>query len=158
MSPLRANAAVNPKDQAAEAEERCPLDLLEPAADEAIARALANGRDKYRLRNFTDPNNRISYRVYLAAMRRHINALLRDEDLAPDSGLHHLAHVGANVHVLMAAMEAGTLVDDRNPHRADVTVAEMEEAAQPGLPDPSTDPLLRPFPVTTEWADRVFGA
>lgn len=106
---------MNPKDAAAAQEARVRLDLLEPAADEQIAAALANGADKYGLRNFVQPDNEISLRTYIAAMRRHLNALLRGEDDAADSGLHHLAHIGANVHVLLAAREAGTLVDDRAP-------------------------------------------
>lgn len=150
--------SLNPKDAAAAADERCPLDLLEPAADEQIARALANGRDKYGLRNFTAPDNQISYRVYLAAIRRHINELLRYEDVADDSGLHHLAHIGANVHVVLAAIEAGTLVDDRDPHAlrddADHVIPIVPpERMYPRLPDPRVDPLLRPFPLTQEWIE-----
>lgn len=108
----------NPKDVAAQSERRVRLDLLEPVAEAQIARAMEFGAiDKgYGIRNFVAPGNDISLRCYLAAMRRHIDALLDGEDEAPDSGLHHLAHVGANVHVVLAAKAAGTLVDDRNPH------------------------------------------
>lgn len=102
----------NPKDAAAGAEDRAPLDLLEPAADEAVARALGFGAEKYGVRNYTQVP--IRARVYIAAMRRHLAAWLDGEDYASDSGLHHLAHVGANVHVAMAAMAAGTFIDDRH--------------------------------------------
>jgi hypothetical protein len=46
-------------------------------------------------------------------MKRHIAAWLDGEDDAPDSGVNHLAHVGASVHILLKAMECGSFVDDR---------------------------------------------
>lgn len=103
--------SLNPKDQLARVEAKPRLDLLEPVADEAIAAALADGLAKYGHRNYA--KTPVSLRVYLAAIRRHVAAYLAGEDDAPDSGLHHLAHVGANVHVILAAAQAGTLVDDR---------------------------------------------
>lgn len=105
----------NPKDAAATAAHRDRLDLLEPAAESMIAAALENGAitKEYGIRNYiTVP---ISYRVYIAAMERHIAALKRGEDLAQDSLIHHLGHLGANIHILAAAAEAGSLVDDRGP-------------------------------------------
>lgn len=110
-------APVNPKDIAAQTEGRARLDLLEPAADEQIVRALAAGADKYGLRNFTI--SQIEARTYVAAMRRHLTAFLRGEDFAEDTGFHHLAHVGANVHVVLAAIEASTFIDDRSPAPAE---------------------------------------
>jgi len=101
----------NPKDEAAVAEERARLDLLEPVAEAQIAKALAFGADKYGIRNFTLSD--IKARTYVAAMKRHIDAWLDGEDDAPDSGVHHLAHVAASVHVVLAAMAAGRFQDDR---------------------------------------------
>jgi hypothetical protein len=101
----------NPKDEAAKHEDRVPLDLLEPVADEQIARALQQGAQKYGRRNFVQTP--IEARVYVAAMKRHIAAWLDGEDDAPDSGVNHLAHVGASVHILLKAMECGSFVDDR---------------------------------------------
>jgi hypothetical protein len=101
----------NPKDAQAAREGRSRLDLLEPTAERQIAAALATGADKYGIRNFT--SSEISARTYLAAMRRHIDAWLDGEDADAESGLHPLAHVGANVHVVLAAIDAGSLVDDR---------------------------------------------
>jgi hypothetical protein len=101
----------NPKDEAAKNEDRVPLDLLEPVADEQIARALQQGAQKYGRRNFT--KTPIEARVYGAAMRRHLAAWLEGEDNAPDSGVHHLGHVGACVHVVLKAIESGSFVDDR---------------------------------------------
>lgn len=103
---------VNPKDVEALKLGKAPLDLLEPVADEAVSRALAFGAGKYGVRNYVE--SPIAARVYVAAMRRHLAAWLRGEDVAEDSGVHHLAHVGANVHCCLAAIEAGTFIDDRH--------------------------------------------
>lgn len=125
------SAPGNPKDVAAQTEDKVRLDLLEPPADDAIARVLAHGADKYGLQNYrTIP---IHYRTYIAATRRHLKALLRGEDNDPDSGESHWAHVGANVHVILAAMEEGTVVDDRGPApRSDEQEARSAAANQSG--------------------------
>lgn len=101
----------NPKDREALSKGKTRLDLLEPSANESIAKALAFGADKYGIRNYvTIP---IELRVYLAAIQRHLDALKRGEDFAEDSGVSHWGHIGANVHVVEAALEAGIAVDDR---------------------------------------------
>ena len=102
----------NPKDRLATAQDKAPLDYLEPVADEAIARAIRSGAVKYGTRNYVEEP--IEARIYVAAFRRHITAWLKGEDIDPDSGMHHLAHVGANVHVVLAAIEAGEFIDDRH--------------------------------------------
>lgn len=105
--------AVNPKDVAATRDGKAPLDLLEHVADLEISRALGTGAKKYGRKNFrTIP---ILATVYGGAVRRHIGAWLAGEDLDPESGLSHLAHIGANVHVLLAAIEAETFRDNRGP-------------------------------------------
>jgi hypothetical protein len=104
---------VNPKDLAAMRDKKPQLDLLEHAADVEIARVMATGAAKYGRKNYlTSP---ISVTVYGGAIRRHVGAWLAGEDLDPESGISHLAHIGANVHVVLAAMEAGTFTDDRDP-------------------------------------------
>lgn len=102
---------INPKDALAVREDKAPLNFLEPAGNEGIARALKFGGDKYGPRNYLQTPVLLS--VYIAAMERHIDALKEGEDFAPDSGCHHTDHVGANVHIIKAALKHGTLVDDR---------------------------------------------
>jgi hypothetical protein len=106
----------NPKAARATRDEKSPLDLLEHAADLEVARALQTGAVKYGKKNYrTIP---IFASTYGAALRRHVGAWLSGEDLDPESGLSHLAHVGANLHVLYGAIESGTFVDDRGPGQA----------------------------------------
>jgi hypothetical protein len=105
---------LNPKQAAATRDMKAPLDLLEHAADVEIARAIHTGAVKYGKQNYKSIGA-IFASTYGAAVRRHIGAWLNGEDLDPESGLSHLSHIGANIHVLFGAMEAGTFHDDRGP-------------------------------------------
>lgn len=128
----------NPKDTLAIQEDRAPLDYLEPAGDEATARVLKFGADKYGRRNYVKVP--ILYRVYIGAAKRHLAALQRGEDLAPDSLIHHAGHVAANMQIILAAIEAGTLVDDRGPFPETQSPAPHDAFAdgleQPGMNAP----------------------
>jgi hypothetical protein len=103
---------VNPKAARADQEGKAPLQHLERVALEATARVLAGGADKYGERNYRSTNVLVS--TYVGAVLRHALAWADGEDLDPDDGEHHLAHVEANVHVVLGALAAGTLVDDRH--------------------------------------------
>lgn len=103
---------VNPKDVEAQKLGKAPLEYLEPIADRQIAWAMKYGGDKYGIRNYTI--SPISARVYVGAMRRHLADWSEGEDIASDSGLHHLAHVGANVHVVLKAIHVAKFIDDRD--------------------------------------------
>ena len=148
-------ADLNPKDAAALRDSKPTLDLLEYVANVEIAKAMKHGADKYGKGNFrTIP---IYASTYVAAIERHIGAWGTGEDLDQDSGLHHLAHIGANVHVLYAAMDAGTLVDDRGPATRD----ELQELASrrsngqhSGMIKLGADPLVRTQPNGSE-ADEI---
>jgi hypothetical protein len=104
---------MNPKDLEAQTKGKVRLDLLEPEGNRVTAEALAFGADKYGVQNYVKVP--IQYRVYLAAIQRHLDALKTGEDVAADSGVHHMGHIAANVHVFMASLAAGVVVDDRGP-------------------------------------------
>lgn len=105
--------SLNPKDAAQLRDKKPPLDLLEREANEATAWAMAHGAAKYGRQNYlTIP---IHARIYAAAVMRHAQQFLDGEDQDADSGLSHWAHIGANVHVFLAALAAGKVVDDRGP-------------------------------------------
>ena len=103
----------NPKDIAAKDENRAPLDYLEPAAEKAIAHVMKLGATKYGRRNFTVAD--VGLGTYLAAMKRHIDAVIEGEWTDPESGVAHLAHVGANVHVVLGAQAYDKLVMNIEP-------------------------------------------
>jgi hypothetical protein len=107
---------LNPKDQLAQRENKVRMDLLDLDALEGVARVMEFGAITrgYGVRNYvTIP---IAERVYIAATLRHLSAIMRGEDKAPDSGLDHWDHIGANAMIVKKAKLAGTLVDDRGPH------------------------------------------
>jgi hypothetical protein len=70
--------------------------------------AIKYGRQNYRVEH-------VAMRVYAAAMMRHIGEWLDGSDEDHESGQHPLAHVAANVHVVLGALDEGTLIDDRGP-------------------------------------------
>lgn len=106
-------AESNPKAVAAERDYKVPLDLLEYAAELDIAKALSTGAKKYGRKNYQ--KGQIRATTYGAAMLRHLLAWLDGQDCDTESGLRHIAHIGANVHVLYGAIYAGSFVDDRDP-------------------------------------------
>lgn len=90
---------------------KVPLHLVPPSASHYLAEAFENGATKYGPYNWRD--NPISVSVYYAAMKRHIDAYWDGEELASDSGVHHIAHAMACMAMLLDAKSVGTLNDDR---------------------------------------------
>jgi hypothetical protein len=105
---------LNPKELAAIHDGRAPLELLELVAERQIAFALGEGAKKYGKKNFRCVGS-IKASVYGTAIIHHVMQWLHEGDIDTDSGLHHLAKVGACVHVVLAAIDAGTFEDDRGP-------------------------------------------
>ena len=122
-----ADPEVNPKQLQATRDQKVPLHLLEPVANAEIAKALAHGAHKYGRRNFYQTP--ILATVYVGALRRHTDAILDGELVDPDSGLSHWAHIGANVHVALAAMKAGTFVDDTAPEEQSEVQKRLSDAS-----------------------------
>jgi len=84
---------------------------IPPAAILYLAQAMSNGVVKYGLFNWRD--HAVTMSVYTDAIDRHLMALKDGEDVASDSGVHHLAHVMACCAILLDAMECGKLIDNR---------------------------------------------
>lgn len=107
--PRRITRIPNPKDVAGRS--KCPLHLIPGVAEAQTARALQHGALKYGEWNWRSIP--INATPYIAAARRHLAAWTDGEDVDPESGLSHLAHVAATLAILMDAEAVGTLVDDR---------------------------------------------
>lgn len=92
--------------------------LPKPALD-AISEVLAYGAQKYATETTSgDHNWRKGYEWSKShdAMGRHLWAHINGEDLDPDSGLPHLAHLGAHVCFMLTWLAEGgvfTEFDDR---------------------------------------------
>jgi hypothetical protein len=86
-----------------------------------VGEVCANGANKYGLKNWRDQPIQLS--DYLNALFRHFKAVCEGEDidpvkpadpnLAPGSGLRHLAHIAATCLIVMDAQDHGSLIDDR---------------------------------------------
>ena len=106
----KTSKATNPKDGIAA--NKMPLHLWPETATIYGCLALLSGMLKYGRSNWRVKGVLAS--VYVDATKRHLNAWFEGQDMDVDSGLPHLAHALASLAVLVDAISAGNLVDDRN--------------------------------------------
>lgn len=66
------------------------MDLIDPFAEEQLARVLTFGAKKYAPHNW---RGGINQSRLIAAARRHLNAFAKGEDEDPETGLQHAAHL-----------------------------------------------------------------
>ena len=86
------------------------MDLLSGAALEEIAKVLTFGAKKYEAHNWRKGMD--WSRLYGAALR-HLHAHLDGQNLDPESGLSHLAHLGCCIMFLLEYEAKGLGNDDR---------------------------------------------
>jgi hypothetical protein len=75
------------------------------------AHGMMNGAKKYGPFNWREKD--VIASIYIDAMLRHIAAWFEREEMAEDSGVHHLGHAIACASILLDAQENGNLIDDR---------------------------------------------
>lgn len=90
---------------------KCPLHLLPPDALRETAWVHKLGAEKYGPFNWR--THHVNATTYVAAIMRHLMAWSEGEDLDPESGRSHLAHIAASANILMDAQKHGSLIDDR---------------------------------------------
>jgi len=73
--------------------EKIRLDLIPPAATEGIGLVLTFGAKKYAAYNWAKG---IHYSRILGAIKRHLLAIEKGEDVDPESGLLHIDHIACN--------------------------------------------------------------
>jgi hypothetical protein len=88
------------------------FELIPAVALFAIAEALTYGAKKYEADNYRKGGG-LAWRRIFGAINRHAWAWLGGEDLDPESGLNHLAHMGAGVVMLLELVLTGNGKDDR---------------------------------------------
>lgn len=101
--------ATNPKDILGDTKPQ--LHLIPPAANLYEAIVMKLGADKYGPYNWRE--KKVRYTVYISAALRHLAAALDGEEMDPESGVPHIAHVRACMGILLDAKATGNLVDDR---------------------------------------------
>lgn len=86
------------------------MDLLDPIALEGLAAVLTFGAKKYASHNW---RGGISYSRLIGALFRHGFAVVRGEDLDPESGLPHIDHLGCCWMFLSNLSKTRPDLDDR---------------------------------------------
>lgn len=99
----------NPKDLLGD--KKPPLWLVPGPFLVMLAKVMRLGAHKYGAYNWREKKVRAT--VYVSAAQRHLAALLDGEDIDPESGESHAAHVGACMAIYCDALATGNLVDDR---------------------------------------------
>jgi hypothetical protein len=91
---------------------KTPLSLIPPIAMEKVALVHKLGSEKYGAFNWRKTG--VCATTYVNAIMRHLNAWRDGEDLDPESGISHLAHIACSCNILLDADYCNTLQDDRN--------------------------------------------
>lgn len=107
--PVQLRDETNPKDRLGL--KKAPLRLVPWVSIVALARVMKLGADKYGEVNWREKKPRAT--VYFEAALRHLLAYADGQDTDPESGESHLAHVMANMAILLDAKSCDCLLDDR---------------------------------------------
>lgn len=91
---------------------KVPMELLPFDAVEKVAEVLGHGRDKYGADNWRTGSGFIWSRL-IGASIRHLSAFIRREDMDPETGLPHLAHLACNILFLLEYQLHRFGTDDR---------------------------------------------
>lgn len=86
------------------------MDLLDRYALEQMGHVLGFGADKYHDENWRD---QIPFRKLIASSMRHLMAFSGGEDLDPESGLPHAAHLACCAMFLIWLQKYRPSMDDR---------------------------------------------
>lgn len=91
-------------------QEKPRTDLLDADAILGLSQVLAFGAQKYAAHNW---RGGISYSRLIGAALRHLLAIMRGEDVDPESGLPHVDHLGCCWMFLSSMMKTRPDLDDR---------------------------------------------
>lgn len=89
--------------------------------------AMMDGAGKYGDYNWR--GNKVQADIYVDACMRHLLAWFEGEEVAEDSGCHHLGHARACLAILLDAQATGNLVDNRPNNTSSAFKKVMEEVA-----------------------------
>lgn len=120
---------------------KCPLGLIPPYAMEQTAWVHKLGAVKYGPYNWRKTG--VCASTYVHAIMRHLNAWRDGEDLDPESGISHIAHIAASCNILLDAQKCETLDDDRQKRSTTNTeeTNKPEEKEKPNETTEHDDPL-----------------
>jgi hypothetical protein len=78
-----------------------------------LANPMGNGAGKYGKYNWLEGDKKLDMMTYINANLRHMILFMAGQDVASDSGVHHLDHAMASLAVLRDAMLANKVNDNR---------------------------------------------
>lgn len=110
-SPATIRPLSSPKRAERHDTKKLPLHLIPTGPLSDVARVFAFGNSKYK-----DPygwRNGLEATRVISAILRHTLALLSGEDIDPESGIHHCAHIGWNSLTLQECLRLHPEIDDR---------------------------------------------
>lgn len=90
--------------------EKPRMELLDPEFLEEFAKVMTFGAQKYAAHNW---RKGLSASRLIGAAMRHLTAILRGEDIDPESGYSHTAHVACCVQFLYWTLKHKPETDDR---------------------------------------------
>ena len=93
-------------------EQKIQYQLISPYALEEEAKAGMDGANKYGSA-FNWRDRPVSYNDQLRAIISHAIQLLKGEDLAEDSQVHHAGHIRYRCGIILDALNTRGLIDDR---------------------------------------------
>ena len=99
----------NPKDSVGA--KKAPLALVPPALVIGASEAMAVGAKKYGPYNWR--MQPVQAMTYAEALLRHLLAWMDGQDEAEDTGIHHWKHIAAGAAIVLDALEANNLIDNR---------------------------------------------
>jgi hypothetical protein len=107
---IEVKKSTNPKDEIGST--KLPLHLWPSEATAMGCLGLLEGECKYGRDNYVAGDGVIAS-IYVDACKRHLDAWFSGEEVAPDSGVPHLANALACIAILVKSEAHGKLVDDR---------------------------------------------
>jgi Domain of unknown function (DUF5664) len=86
------------------------MSLLPQLAKYEVAKVMTYGEQKYCVYNWMEG---FKWTLLADALERHMTAFMCGEDMDPESGLHHLAHVASNAMMMLENCYLHPELDDR---------------------------------------------
>lgn len=102
---------INPKDAIGSL--KLPLELWPAEATAMGCLGMLEGAEKYGRNNMVAGDGVIAS-IYVAAVKRHIDAWFAGEEIAPDTGTPHLSNALACLAIIVKCQAHGKLIDDRD--------------------------------------------
>ena len=102
------------------------LELVDALAIEGIGKVLTFGAKKYAADNW---RGGIQYTRLIGAIKRHLSAIERGEDIDIESGLPHIDHLGCEWMFMSHFMKTRLDLDDRWTTRINIADSEYAEVA-----------------------------